>query len=341
MFSLTYAIWKGCLDGRQIWIPPHLCCCLFQKEKHIASLEDAFQNDSERVQGSNNFTWFVCFIFLFTAPLFLKPRRDGGALAHRNPGHVGEWKALAPSTFPYFSVGTSPAPLLSSKGALITPAMLDWAWKIPSSLSRGVQLRWGWGFLKGTIPGKLTAKQKKKENPWIIAAVGLAGSVTKVWALMGPPEAKPWSLGLAQYSPFFPVILPRVAQFCSCSPCRSAVGWAISVATILTFPAKPYPWVPEGSSRNTDIKTRDEGKGRVGGWSGPGRGRGLQSPPPGFALTLSNIWIPEPQSWPSQGSLWPADQVQGLQRAGCLTQSDQKMWVSNFWRDKHLNRLTW
>lgn len=29
MFSLTYAIWRGCLDGRQSWIPPHLACSLF------------------------------------------------------------------------------------------------------------------------------------------------------------------------------------------------------------------------------------------------------------------------------------------------------------------------
>lgn len=157
--------------------------------------------------------------------------RDGWACPCGAPGCAGEWKALVTLGLSWSLDGlTLTGSLLSSQGTPIAQALPTWAWKIPSSLLRGVRLRRSWDFLKGTIPRKLMAKQKIKENPWIIAAAGLAGSVTKVW-----PQWAPCSRAFGELGPGCSVYLsalpvaryPSCSEWLSCaaaSPCRGAVA---------------------------------------------------------------------------------------------------------------------
>lgn len=149
-----------------------------------------------------------------------------------------------------------------------------WDWKTPSSLQRGVQEEVGI-FCKGTIPRKLKAKQKIRENRWIAARVGPVGPVTKVWPQRGPLQqhflgARPW---LPQCSPLCRLLfLPGAAlqRGCGVSNC----SWRLV--------SNSYSWAPDGSSRNTVIKEKGGGQGKRKGSRGPGRGKGLQSPGQGF-----------------------------------------------------------
>ena len=92
--------------------------------------------------------------------------------------------------------------------------------------------------------------------------------------------------------------MPRVAQFCSyTTPLRGLWGYAIIVAAIFTFLVNPYPWMPDGSPKNITIDGRGEGQ-----WSQ----ESAMKSPSGFSLTLSDDWLPVPQSWFNQDSLWPS-----------------------------------
>lgn len=154
------------------------------------------------------------------------------------------------------------------------------------------------------------------------------------------PVAKlPGSLSLVAFAQHG--VLPS-AQGASCpewlssaatSPTSEGLwGYAIIVASILTFLVNPYPWMPDGSPKNITINGRGEGQ-----WS---QESAVKSPS-GFSLTLSDDWLPGPQSWFNQDSLWSAGQAQGPREMPDATAKYyQKAQVSNFWRNKHINRLT-
>lgn len=148
-------------------------------------------------------------------------------------------------------------------------------------------------FLKGTIiPRKLMVKQKIKENPWIIAAVGLAGSATKVWPQWAPCSRAVRELGPGRsvyFSALFVARYPFCSEWLSCaaaSPCRGAVaGSDYSWPQFLPSWSSTYPQVPDGNSRNTEIKGRSGDRGGEAGCKVstrvfPNSERGLGTPIP-------------------------------------------------------------
>lgn len=103
---------------------------------------------------------FICFIFLFTASVFLNLRDRGVSLPMQEPRHVDEREALATSAFPSFSVG-SPSLLLSYLlRVLRSPKLcLPGTGKLPL-LSRGeFRKRLGF-FVKGLFLGN--SRQNKR-----------------------------------------------------------------------------------------------------------------------------------------------------------------------------------
>lgn len=233
-----------------------------------------------RIQATNHFTLFIWFISLSTSSVFLnlvrkEPRRD------RRTAHTGTWlsgrKGRGDLSSPQSPASSSAlVPLLSSQGVWTAQAVLAWAWKIPFSLPRGVWLRRGWEFLKGTIHRKLTVKQKTKRKRMNHRHGWTAGSVTEVWShvgLWGRASREPgWASLPTSVLCLLPIISPpRTAQFTAASSLQR--GWGEGAIT-----------AGQNSWSKFLIDTTPAALGCQ-------RERVSYQVSTGFSLTLSSVWV--------------------------------------------------